>query len=58
MPSAPIGRGCCEISRYFFVKCLVEEILILLLRDKVILELIFNCVISTFIFNEMAQIFC
>ena len=43
---------------YFFGFRVVEEIYILLLGDWVNLGLIVNCVISTFTFNEVAQIFC
>ena len=45
IPSAPIGRRRCVFSRYFLVKCPLEEAFILLHGDKVILGLIVHCVI-------------
>ena len=44
-PRAPIGRRRCVFSRYFLVKCPLEEVFILLHGDKVILGLIVHCVI-------------
>ena len=41
-----IGRFKHVFSRYFLAFCLLEEIYIVIHGDKVILGLIFNCVIS------------
>ena len=46
----------CEL--FFFILDARGDLLILLHGDRVILGLIFNCVISTFIFNRVTRNFC
>ena len=46
--SACIGRPDCEISCYFLVFCLIEEIYHVVPENKVILGLTVNCVIHCY----------
>ena len=47
-------------SRYFLVKCVIEEVSLVVTGDEIILGLIVNCVINCCYYvmiNEVAQIF-